>query len=95
MIVSNFMKVTIRTSVLSDCANKLQTLWRKIKGSGCLLSVRILSILLSSLSTLEINVHFCTLFITKFELLELHLKVYLFQRMFEFNQVCLGPSLYS
>ena len=35
-------------------------------------------------STLDINAHFRTLFFTKFELLELHLKVHLFERMCEF-----------
>ena len=44
-------------------------------------------------STLEINVHFCIIFIAKFEFLKLHSKVCLFERMLEFNQVYLGPSL--
>ena len=43
--------------------------------------------------TQDINVHFCILFIAKFELFKLHSKVRSFEQMFEFNQVRLGPSL--
>ena len=43
--------------------------------------------------TQDINVHFCILFITKFELFKLHSKVRSFEQMFEFNQVCMGPSI--
>ena len=45
-------------------------------------------------STLDINAHFRILFIAKFEFLKLHLKVRSFERMFEFNQVRLGPSVF-
>ena len=44
-------------------------------------------------STLDINAHFRILFIAKFEFLKLHSKVRSFERMFEFNQVRLGPSI--
>ena len=43
-------------------------------------------------STLDINAHFRILFVAKFEFRKLHLKVHSFERMFEFNQVRLGPS---
>ena len=43
-------------------------------------------------STLDINAHFRILFIAKFEFLKLHSKVRSFERMFEFNQVRLGPT---
>ena len=43
--------------------------------------------------TQDINVHFRILFIAKFELFKLHSKVHSFERMFEFNQVRLGPSV--
>ena len=46
-------------------------------------------------STLDINAHFHILFIAKFEFLKLHSKVHSFKRMFEFNQVCLGPKPYN
>ena len=42
--------------------------------------------------TQDINLHFCVLFIAKFELFKLHSKVCSFERMFKFNQVCLGPN---
>ena len=44
-------------------------------------------------STLDINAHFRILFIAKFEFLKLHSKVCSFERMFEFNQVRLGPNV--
>ena len=44
-------------------------------------------------STLDINAHFRILFIAKFKFLKLHSKVRSFERMFEFNQVRLGPSV--
>ena len=43
--------------------------------------------------TQDINVHFCILFIAKLELFKLHSKVRSFKRMFEFNQVRLGPNV--
>ena len=46
-------------------------------------------------STLDINALFRILFIAKFEFPKLHLKVRSFERMFEFNQVRLGPNIYS
>ena len=46
-------------------------------------------------STLDINAHFRILFIAKFEFLKLHSKVHSFERMFEFNQVRLGPNAYT
>ena len=45
--------------------------------------------------TPDINVHFCILFIAKFELFKLHSKVRSFERMFEFNQVRLGPNIHK
>ena len=44
-------------------------------------------------STLDINAHFRILFIAKIEFLKLHSKVHSFQRIFEFNQVRLGPTV--
>ena len=44
--------------------------------------------------TQDINVHFRILFIAKFELFKLHSKVRSFERMFEFNQLRLGLSIY-
>ena len=41
----------------------------------------------------EINIHLHILFIVQLELPQLHSRVCLFKRMFEFNQVHLGPSL--
>ena len=46
-------------------------------------------------STLDINAHFRILFIAKFEFLKLHSKVRSFERMFEFNQVHLGPITHA
>ena len=43
--------------------------------------------------TQDIDVHFRILFISKFELFKLHLKVRSFERMFEFNQLRLGPTI--
>ena len=43
--------------------------------------------------TQDINVHFRILFIAKFKLFKLHSKVCSFERMFEFNQVRLGPKM--
>ena len=45
-------------------------------------------------STLDINEHFRILFIAKFEFLKLHSKVRSFERIFEFNQVRLGPTVH-
>ena len=43
--------------------------------------------------TQDINLHFRILFIAKFKLFKLHSKVRSFERMFEFNQVHLGPIM--
>ena len=43
--------------------------------------------------TQDINVHFRILFIAKFKLFKLHSKIRSFERMFEFNQVHLGPNM--
>ena len=40
--------------------------------------------------TQDINVHFCILFIAKFELFKLHSKVRSFERMFKFNPSSFG-----